>query len=32
MGARAAETPSVAPLPAMSAEESAEALAFLRDS
>jgi len=29
--ARAAEAPSVAPLPAMSAEESAEALAFLRD-
>ena len=29
--ARAAEAPSVVPLPAMSAEESAQALAFLRD-
>ena len=29
--ARAAEHPSVAPLPAMSADEAAEALAFLRD-
>jgi post-segregation antitoxin (ccd killing protein) len=29
--ARAAQVPSVAPLPAMSADETAEALAFLRD-